>query len=353
MSSLAHPLRSSPDVVADHDEPVVWVDNTSAGLENAWYAVAMAHEVTDRPLAVQVLGVDWVVARLDTGLTAFEDRCPHRLAPLSIGSICGDVLQCRYHGWEIDGAGTTVRIPSVGDDAAIPARARVATPWGIQERYGMVWLAPAEPVCELPELPEWDDPRFDRCWNDPRPTSAGAIQLTDNFLDATHLPTVHVTTFGVPDEGYLPPHEVERGEWTASTTYVAPYRNHDDPLVESGEHPLVQEHRLYKEFSAATTAVVRLTFPLTGGVIAILFSCLPRALGESTVFKVMARNDFGGDQARLAASVEFEDRVLDEDLAILEAYRHTAVPLDPRIEVHTRTDKLSLAYRRMLAEMVR
>jgi phenylpropionate dioxygenase-like ring-hydroxylating dioxygenase large terminal subunit len=337
---------------ATMNEPDVWADNETPGLERAWYAVAMSHEVADRPVAVRLLGKEWVVVRLGSGLTAFEDRCPHRLAPLSIGEICGDVLQCRYHGWEIDAAGCTVRIPSVGDDASIPSRARVDTPWGIQERYGLVWLAPDEPVCDLPAFPEWDDPRFDRCWNDPRPTSAGAIQLTDNFLDATHLPTVHTTTFGVPDEGYLPPHEVEKGDWTGSTTYVAPYRNHDDPKVETGEHPLVQEHRLFKEFSAATTAVVRLTFPMTGGVIAILFSCQPEALGASKVFKVMARNDFGGDRAKLDASVEFEDRVLDEDLAILESYRHTAVPLDPRVEIHTRTDKLSLAYRRMLAAMV-
>ena len=44
--------------------------------------------------------------------------------------------------------------------------------------------------------------------------------------------------------------------------------------------------------------------------------------------------------------------VLDEDLAVLEAYPHTALPLDPRIEVHTRNDKLSLSYRRTLAELV-
>jgi vanillate O-demethylase monooxygenase subunit len=184
------------------------------------------------------------------------------------------------------------------------------------------------------------------------PHTAGAIQLTDNFLDATHLPTVHTTTFGVEDDAFLPPHEVARDGWRASTTYVAPYKNQDDPLVATGEHPLVQTHHLFKELTAATTAVVRLTFPMTGGVIAILFSCLPEDGGSSKVFKVVARNDFAGDAAKIAESVEFEDRVLDEDLAILESYRHRRVPLDPRVEVHTRNDRLSLAYRRMLAELV-
>ncbi|MCU1483341.1 MAG: putative oxidoreductase, Rieske [2Fe-2S] region [Actinomycetia bacterium] len=330
----------------------MWVDNETAGLERAWYAVALSGEVQDAPVGVRVLGREWVVVRLADGLAAFEDRCPHRLAPLSIGTVCGATLQCRYHGWELDRTGACVRIPALGDDSAIPTKARAATPFGVVERYGLVWLAPEEPVCDLPDFPEWDDPAFDTCWNEPRSTSAGAIQLTDNFLDATHLPTVHTTTFGVEDGTYLPPHEVTRDGWTASTTYVAPYRNHDDPLVATGEHPLVQEHHLFKEFSTATTALIRLRFPMTGGVLAILFSCLPEGNGASKVFKMMARNDFAGDRTKIDESIAFEDRVMDEDLAVLESYRHTAVPLDTRVEVHTRNDKLGLAYRRVLAELV-
>jgi vanillate O-demethylase monooxygenase subunit len=133
---------------------------------------------------------------------------------------------------------------------------------------------------------------------------------------------------------------------------VAPYRNHDDPLVATGEHPLVQKHHLFKQLTPATTVVVRLSFPLTGGVLAILFSCQPVDESTSIVFKVMARNDVGGDDDLLGASIEFEDRVLDEDLAILESYADPRVPLDPRIEVHTRNDRLSLAYRRTLARLV-
>jgi vanillate O-demethylase monooxygenase subunit len=330
----------------------MWVDNETPGLARAWYAVALGSEVADRPVSVRVLGRDWAVVRLADGIAAFEDRCPHRLAPLSIGTVCGATLQCRYHGWELDRSGACVRIPALGDDAAIPSKARAATPAGLVERYGLVWLAPEEPVCDIPAFPEWDDPSFDRCWNEPRRTSAGAVQLTDNFLDATHLPTVHTGTFGVADDVFLPPHEVERDGWRASTTYVTPYRNHDDPLVATGEHPLVQEHHLYKELVPATTALVRLSFPLTGGVISILFSCLPEDDTSSKVFKMMARNDVGGDRARIDESIEFEDRVLDEDLVVLESYRHTRVPLETRVEVHTRNDKLSLAYRRVLAELL-
>lgn len=329
-----------------------WIDNETAGLDRAWYAVAMSHDLGDEPLGVRVLGRDWVLVRLPSGLTAFADRCPHRLAPLSIGTVCGEVLQCRYHGWTFDAGGRCTSIPALGPGAAIPPRAEVEQPFGVTERYGMVWLAPGEPVADIPSFPEWDDDAFDRCWNDPRPTRAGALMLTDNFLDATHLPTVHTGTFGVADSGALPPHEVERDGWRAWTTYCTPYKNHDDPKVATGEHPLVQDHLLHKEVVAATTALVRLSFPLTGGVLAILFSCLPVDATTSKVFKVMARNDLGGDDAKLEESVRFEDAVLDEDLVVLEAYRDTRLPLDARIELHTKNDRLSLAYRRLLADLV-
>lgn len=222
----------------------------------------------------------------------------------------------------------------------------------MQERYGLVWIAPASPVVGLPDFPEWDDPSFDTSWNEPRETTAGAAQLCDNFLDAAHLPVVHTGTFGVAEQARIPDHEVEHHHWVASTTYHVVYKNHDDPLVATGEHPLDQPQHLYKECRPATTALIRLFFPLTGRTIAILFSCLPATPQTSVVFKMIARNDFGGDVERMNASLEFEDVVLDEDLAVLEAYPSMHLPIDLRTEVHTKVDRLSMTYRRMLGQLV-
>ena len=326
--------------------------NGSPGLERAWYPVATVDEVTEVPHSATLLGRPWVLVRLDGRLVAFEDRCPHRLAPLSIGTVCGATLQCRYHGWTFDGDGACVRIPSLGDDATIPPRARLAAPAGLAERHGLVWLAPAPPLADLPPFPEWDDPSYDTCRNEPRRTPVSAFQLTDNFADATHLPTVHTQTFGVEEAGSLPPHDVDVDGWVVSTTYRVQYKNHDDPLVATGAHPLVQPQVLYKECRPMATASITLDFPLTGARLAILFAIQPEDAGTSRIYKQMARNDLGGDAARLAETIVFEDLVMDEDLFVLESYREMGVHLDPRAEVHTRTDKLSLAYRRMLAAAV-
>jgi phenylpropionate dioxygenase-like ring-hydroxylating dioxygenase large terminal subunit len=330
----------------------MFLTNTSPGLGRAWYAVATTDEVGDAPHAVQLLGRRWMLVRLDGALHAMEDRCPHRLAPLSIGKVCGSRVQCRYHGWEFTGDGTCVRTPSVGEDVPIPSRADVATPFAVTERYGLVWLAPEPPECDIPEFAEWDDATYDACRNEPRRTTTSAFQLTDNFLDATHIPTVHLDTFGVPDAEYLPPHDVVVDGVRASTTYHISYRNADDPLVATGEHPLVQPQVLYKEFAAVSNAVIRLDHPLTDKRIAILFALQPEHDGSTRIYKQMARNDFAGDTDKLAASIVFEDLVMDEDLEVLEAYHEMGVHLDLRREVHTRTDKLSVAYRRMLAAFV-
>lgn len=330
----------------------MFVTNTTPGLERAWYAVAASDEVSEQPISVQLLGRRWAVFRGSDGLVALDDRCPHRLAPLSIGTNCGAVLQCKYHGWEFASDGRCVRVPSIGDDATVPPRARVEVPAALTERYGLVWLAPEQPVADLPDFVEWGDGAYDTCRNEPRRTPTSAFQLTDNFVDATHLPTVHTGTFGVADAELLPPFEVDVDDWKVSTTYHVTYRNHDDPLVATGEHPLAQPQVLYKECVPASVALIRLDFPLTGKRIAILFALQPEREGSTRIYKQMARNDLAGDQVRLAASIEFEDLVMDEDLAVLESYQEMGVHTDLRTEVHVRSDRLSVAYRRMLGAFV-
>ena len=92
--------------------------------------------------------------------------------------------------------------PATGRGAAARPPSPSATAWCGSAREA--------PLFDLPELPEWDDPAFVNAMNEPRPTTVSAGQLVDNFLDATHLRTVHAGTFGVDDGGYLPPSEIVR-----------------------------------------------------------------------------------------------------------------------------------------------
>ncbi|WP_240345062.1 Rieske 2Fe-2S domain-containing protein [Novosphingobium sp. THN1] len=60
-------------------------------VRNAWYVAGWSHELAKEiPLALSILGERIVVWRSASGtLNALEDRCIHRLAPLSLGRCEG------------------------------------------------------------------------------------------------------------------------------------------------------------------------------------------------------------------------------------------------------------------------
>lgn len=327
------------------------IDNLSPAMRRAWHVVATVQEVGDGPVQVWLLGEPWVVVRLDGSLRAFVDRCPHRLAPLSAGRWCDGSLQCGYHGWRFDAGGRCVEMPPIGAVDHLPSRADLTPAHAVAERFGLVWLAPDEPLSPLPEFPEWDDPGFDRAVTGIVRTPVSAAQLVDNFLDASHFPYVHAGTFGDPKAAEVHEDGVERDGWTVRTVFSTWYRNLDDPLVATGEHDAVQPQDLLKEGGASFTVYLRLGFPVTGATLSILFVCQPETDASTRVYKLVARDDVDGDAERMAATVRDEDLILQEDLAILERYTEMVLHLDLRAEVHTRADRLSLAWRRLLAEM--
>jgi len=328
------------------------LDNVSPALARGWHAVARVDEVGEAPMQVWLLGEPWALVRLNGELRAFRDRCPHRFAPMTSGRIVDGELECGYHGWRFARDGRVTAVPSLGASATLPPRACLDAAHAVCERFGLVWLAPAEPVCGIHDFPEWDDPTFTRAETAPRHTTVSALQLADNFLDAAHFPTVHVRTFGTPEAAYVSPHHVTREDWEVRTVYEAPYRNHDDPLVASGAHPLVQPHVLTKVGRPPASVHLTLDFPLTGRRLAILFVCQPETRDRTRVYKLMAHDGLDPDDlAGIAELIAYEDLVLDEDLAILERMTAMNLATDPRVEVHSTADKLSVAYRRVLADL--
>ena len=64
-----------------------------------------------KPTPFTLLGQNVVIFRDGAGSwNVLEDKCPHRLAPLSEGRIepSDGTLQCSYHGWRFDSGGRAV-----------------------------------------------------------------------------------------------------------------------------------------------------------------------------------------------------------------------------------------------------
>ena len=82
-------------------------------IRNAWYVGAWDHEVGRQSLLRRTLLDEPVVFYRTEGGTpvALEDRCCHRGAPLTHGSVVEAGLQCGYHGLEFDTTGACVAVP--------------------------------------------------------------------------------------------------------------------------------------------------------------------------------------------------------------------------------------------------
>jgi len=127
---------------------------------NFWYPVAASHEITnDDPLRVRILSLDFVAFRDTKGQPhVLADTCVHRGGALGAGQIQGDCVQCPYHGWQYDGDGRCVVIPSLKDDKP-PFRAKVDS-YPVQEKYGIVFAFLGD-LAEAERPPLWEIEEYD------------------------------------------------------------------------------------------------------------------------------------------------------------------------------------------------
>ena len=278
--------------------------------------------------------------------------CPHRLYPLSRGSVVDGELRCAYHAWQFDGTGTCTFIPSLNPGTPITSRTQLTRPFGLVERFGAIWMAPEAPRTPFVDFTEWDDTSFDARIDTPVRTTASAFQAVDNFCDTSHFISVHAGTFGGGGTELVHPRAVERDGWTVTGTYDAPYTVLDDPRVLSGELPSVQPTVQSKTYWPATTMLLRMHFPLTRSTFTVLLSCQPETRGSTRIYRWWARDDIVGDEVRWADCLAVEKAVMDEDVTTFDGYLDDRVPLDLTQEVHVPADKLSLGYRRILADLI-
>jgi vanillate O-demethylase monooxygenase subunit len=165
-------------------------------LKNAWYIAGWSHEIGRSLTQRWIAGEPLVLYRTEAGaVAALEDRCPHRRAPLSLGKLIGDTVQCGYHGVTLDCSGSCVRIP--GQDTIPPSMRTRSYP--TIEKWQWVWVWLGDPAATDESL----IPDF-RWNNEPGWVSTGGMidvkanyqLLTDNLLDLTHETYVHAKTIG-------------------------------------------------------------------------------------------------------------------------------------------------------------
>lgn len=165
---------------------------------DCWYMAAWASEVGDAPFARRLFGRPIVMTRLGDGAAAaFDDRCPHRFAPLSLGKVRGDRLECGYHGLQFDRSGACVANP--GGGGHFPPGTQVRA-YPLVERHRILWIWPGDPALAddsaIPDLHRMPPAGGHDNVGNYIHVKANWLLETDNIMDLTHVAFLHDGTLG-------------------------------------------------------------------------------------------------------------------------------------------------------------
>lgn len=320
-------------------------------LRDYWYPVAYAADVDTAPVACRVLSTDVVLWRATTNgpVLAALDSCPHRAARLSQGLIDAGCLVCPYHGWSYDHSGRCVTIPANNPDVPIPPAAKLSV-IAVAERYGLVWVCvgdPCEPVPVLDEAEPTSGYTLIHELMDVWPASAPRVM--DNALDVSHIPWVHRNTVGTPDHPGVSPFSVERDGLRLRFTLTYTAAMNAQQKINTGITTDTAERITHVELVSPFVYRGVLEYP-ANGLRHVLFKTATPVDDHTTLFcQFIARND-NPPPEKWEAIASVDRSVQAEDKALLAGVP-AEFPLDTTSEVHVAADRMTVEYRRVLAEL--
>ena len=189
-------------------------------LKNTWYVACGADEIeTDKPLGRTICNQPLVLYRGAGGqVSALEDFCPHRGAPLSLGRVVDGRLVCGYHGLVMGCDGHAVSMPGQRTQAFTPIRR-----FPVVERHGFIWFWPGDAQLADPAL----IPSFE--WSGhPEWAYGGGLYhvacdyrlMLDNLMDLTHETYVHADSIGQKEIEDVLPKTKQEGEQVVTRRHM-------------------------------------------------------------------------------------------------------------------------------------
>jgi phenylpropionate dioxygenase-like ring-hydroxylating dioxygenase large terminal subunit len=167
-------------------------------LRDLWYyAIPGDRLKRGRMVAKTMLGEPVLLGRDAEGKPfALVDICPHRGIPLSFGRFDGTEIECCYHGWRFNSAGTCTLIPTLVEDQQTDLAKIKVKAYPAEEVQGNVWVffgddsASAPPIPVLPEL-EGSRPKMVETMM----FKGGIDHAVIGLVDPAHATFVHASWF--------------------------------------------------------------------------------------------------------------------------------------------------------------
>jgi phenylpropionate dioxygenase-like ring-hydroxylating dioxygenase large terminal subunit len=325
----------------DHRSTSPSSEDVALALRHCWQPVARLEDLEDGPQRAVLLDEPLAVFLTENGEAAVvADRCAHRGALLSMGKVCGNSIQCPYHGWEWAGDGSCTRIPSLADQRQIPPLARIPS-YPCRVQWGLVWTTLEEPLTDVPDVP-WFDPDM-WTWGHGTPFELPVAfgLMIENFRDVSHFAFVHQATLGVQ------PAEIEPLKPERNGVEVTLRRNMEWGGGASAAWGSLREmgyHTIAPNFTSARMFT-------DDGERCLLHAARAISATESAHYWIEAGLE-NFDQERLEKVIAYDAGIYAEDVAVISKIQPPELPLDPDAEVNTLADRFTLAYREAFVEFV-
>ena len=254
----------------------------------------------------------------------------------------GLLSQLRSEGRETLLMGETIRVARGADGTAAVATAEGRS-LPVTERYGHVWSSLGQPAKPLFDIPEAEQPGR-------RMVDVGVVRVrcsplraVENFLDIAHFPFVHTDILGAEPHTEVENYKVEIRE-DADEVWATQVKFYQPQAAKSASGGITTEY-MYR-VPAPTCSVLYKTCPPRPGewdVITLFVQPLTEELCD--VWPWMALFD---DETPMTDLIHFQQMIFLQDRSILENQIPRRLPLDPGMEIPTRADLTSVAYRRWL-----
>ena len=159
---------------------------------NAWYVAALPSQINRELIRRTILSEPVLLFRREDGTpVAIKDRCPHRFAPLSLGSLIGDAVQCKYHGLRFGSDGKCVLNPHGPITQYMAVRK-----FPIVERHDLCWIWMGNPdqanTEMIPDMSYLTERAISRSAHSYLKTDYRYDVLIDNLMDLSHAEYLHV-----------------------------------------------------------------------------------------------------------------------------------------------------------------
>jgi len=332
-------------------------------VKNAWYVAGWSRDFGEALTRVTITGEALVFYRTRAGeIVALEDRCPHRLLPLSMGKRIGDDIQCGYHGMTFGPDGKCVRIPGQTNR---PASAYV-TAHPVEERHGIVWVWMGDPEKAdrnaIFDMDEFSSPDWQVHLGDKLHLGANYLNVAENLVDPAHVTFVHPTTLGSPAGANVPVHVSTEGEAIVAWRWIRDAEPIGFFKAFGGFTGHVDRWHYYYlhmpsvaviDFGSAPTEWNLAEEDRQKGVRIFALHLLTPVDEHTTIDNWLhIRNTAIGDDAASEQMDAMFRAAFDEDKIVLEAIEMEEQKPQKRRPIRIAIDKAPNAYRRRIGEML-